>query len=123
VGLRKQPHGSKLNDDLARTVALVESQQVVIPLPVGMCAEKGVFAHFPNNADVHLLTAEAINRVKGILLCIDAANGFLTRHPPFVGKVANMRDVFVTAHPIWLVDARNLKFAHACTPAAFAAGG
>lgn len=87
-----------------------------------MCAKKGIFAYFPNNTDGHFLTAEAINRVKGILLCIYAANGFLTRHPPFVGKVANMRDVFVTAHPIWLVNARNLKIAHAFTPAARAAG-
>jgi len=99
-------------EELAGAIALVEREQVVVPFAVCMRSKIWVFADFANNADIDFATAELIDCIEGFLIGINPADCFVARHAPLVGEISDVGDVLMTAHPIGLCNACDLKFWH-----------
>src|ERR1017187_6512549 len=104
-------------NQLARAVAFGQREKVVLPLPVRVSSQiRGFVAIAADHADIHFLACGAVDRVIGFLFGLDAPDGFLACHPPVISRLADVRDVLMRAHPVWLVDAGNLEFLHAWPP-------
>ena len=85
----------------ARIVAVDLCEQVVIPFPVGVGAQKWILAGLPDHRDMHPLAGGLIDRIKRGLIGFDPPDSLFSRHAPSVGQrvrnVADMRDVLMGA--------------------------
>jgi hypothetical protein len=65
-----------------------------------------------NNTNVYSSPATGIDCVKRIRSALNALDGTFTGNLPPTLDVPNVRDVFMTAAAIWLVDTGDLAIGH-----------
>src|ERR1700730_15935912 len=78
-----------------------------------MGAEVGGFITIASDdTDVYLVSGGTINRIERFLLRVDFLDRQFASHTPLTSKIADMRDVLVSAKAVWFVNARNFEFLH-----------
>lgn len=103
------------SDDAATAVALSLCKQVVVPFTICMCAQvRGFHSVSANDADVAPLACALINRVELVDVAVDLLDCRLPRDAPLLAEVSDVRDVFVRALMMRLVDARYVILCHVC---------
>lgn len=65
-----------------------------------------------DNTNVYASSAARIDRIKRISSVLNALDGTLAGDLPSALDVSNVRDVFMTAAAIWLVDTGDLAIGH-----------
>src|ERR1035441_1732276 len=106
-----------LTDQLAHSVTFGQSQQVVLPFAISICAKVGGFASIsPHNIDVHFLPGGAISRIERFFLGVDFPDGQFACDTPLTRYVADVSDVLMSTITIRFGNACHFKFFHCDNP-------
>lgn len=100
--------------------ALIERQEVVIPIAVRVSPQKGRATDRADNADVGTVAVVRVEDVEGVGLRVDARDHLLPGPFPVCFGIPKVRDVLMRALRMRLGDASHLNVSHCDT---FQVGG
>jgi hypothetical protein len=99
------------NANPARLVALGLCEQIVVPFAIGLGAEKGILPVFPHDLNV-TFSSLSVDGIEPMLFTVDNPNGCFASDSPLFSEISDVRDVFVFALVVWLIDACYVIFCH-----------